>query len=41
MKMRSLPKWLWWLAIPIGLILVVVLAASILDEPLRPYAEAH
>ena len=39
MKMPSLPKWLWWLAIPIGLILVLVLAASLLDEPLRSYAE--
>ena len=39
MKMSSRPKWLRWMAIPIALLVVIVMAASILDEPLRGYAE--
>ena len=39
MKKSSLPKWLWWVAIPLALLLVIVIAASFLDEPLRGYAE--
>jgi lipopolysaccharide export LptBFGC system permease protein LptF len=40
MTMPSLPKWLWWLAIPVvALLLVIVIAAFFLDEPLRAYAE--
>ena len=39
MNRSSRPKWFWWVAIPIALLLVIVLAASLLDEPLRRYAE--
>ena len=39
MKMPSMPKWLWWVGIPIALLVVIVVAASLLDEPLRAYAE--
>jgi hypothetical protein len=34
-----MPKWLWWVAIPIAFLVVIVIAASFLDEPLRAYAE--
>ena len=39
MKAPSMPKWLWWVAIPVAVLLVIVIAASFLDEPLRAYAE--
>src|SRR5918993_3582026 len=39
MKMPSMPKWLWWVAIPIAFLVIIVIAASVLDEPLRAYAE--
>jgi len=39
MKMPSLPKWLWWFAVPIGLVLVILIVVAFLDEPLRAYAE--
>ena len=39
MTMPAMPKWLWWVAIPVAILLVIVIAASILDEPLRAYAE--
>jgi hypothetical protein len=32
-------KWIWWLAIPLGLFVIVVIAVSFIDEPLRAYAE--
>ena len=35
MKSRSIPKWLCWVALPLGILLVIVIAASFLDEPLR------
>ncbi len=34
-----MPKWLRWVAIPIGFILVIALVVSFIDEPLRTYAE--
>ena len=39
MKLPAFPKWLWWLAIPIGLILIILIVVAFLDEPLRAYAE--
>ncbi|MGC3975065.1 MAG: DUF748 domain-containing protein [Nitrospira sp.] len=39
MRMPSRPKWLWWVAALVGFMLVIVTAASLLDEPLRAYAE--
>src|SRR3989337_2702847 len=39
MTMPSMPKWLWWVAIPLAFLVVIVIAASFLDEPLRAYAE--
>jgi Domain of Unknown Function (DUF748) len=39
MTRPSLPKWAWWVAIPVVVLLVIVIAASFLDEPLRAYAE--
>lgn len=38
MKM-SMPKWLWWVAVPVAILLIIVIAATFLDEPLRAYAE--
>lgn len=34
-----MPKWLHWISIPIGLLLVIAFALSFIDEPLRTYAE--
>ena len=34
-----MPKWLCWVTIPLGILMVIVIAASFLDEPLRGYAE--
>lgn len=34
-----MPKWLRWIFIPIGLLLVFAFALSLIDEPLRTYAE--
>ncbi|MEP7153444.1 MAG: DUF748 domain-containing protein [Nitrospira sp.] len=39
MKPPFIPKWIWWVAVPITFLLVIVIAASFLDEPLRAYAE--
>lgn len=39
MKASSLPKWVWWMAIPLGILVIIVIAISFLDEPLRAYAE--
>ncbi|UVT20328.1 MAG: DUF748 domain-containing protein [Nitrospira sp.] len=39
MNSISLPTWLRWLAIPLGLLVFVVVAISFIDEPLRAYAE--
>lgn len=34
-----MPKWFWWAAGPLALLLVIVVAVSFIDEPLRVYAE--
>ncbi|MCC2642227.1 MAG: uncharacterized protein K0S45_2640 [Nitrospira sp.] len=39
MKIPSLPRWAWWVAVPVGLLLIIVIALSFIDEPLRAYAE--
>lgn len=39
MKISSLPKWLRWLAIPLGVLLIIAVGVSLIDEPLRAYAE--
>lgn len=39
MNVRSIPTWLWWMAAPLSLLLVIVIALSFIDEPLRTYAE--
>ena len=39
MNVPSIPKWLWWLAVPLGVLLVIAVAVLFIDEPLRAYAE--
>ena len=39
MNVRSMPTWLWWVAVPLGILLVIAVALSFIDEPLRAYAE--
>ena len=34
-----MPKWLWWVAILLSLLLVIAIALTFIDEPLRAYAE--
>ncbi|MGZ8405944.1 MAG: DUF748 domain-containing protein [Nitrospira sp.] len=34
-----MPKWLRWIVIPLGLLLVIALTLSLVDEPLRTYTE--
>ena len=39
MSISSIPKWLWWVAVPLALLIVMAAALSFVDEPLRAYAE--
>ncbi|CUS37448.1 conserved exported hypothetical protein [Candidatus Nitrospira nitrificans] len=39
MKISSMPKWLWWVAVPLALVIMMTVALSFIDEPLRAYAE--
>jgi hypothetical protein len=39
MNIRSLPTWLWWVAIPLGVLSVIAIGLIFIDEPLRAYAE--
>ena len=32
-------KWSWWVVVPLALLVLVVVAVSFIDEPLRVYAE--
>lgn len=34
-----MPTWLWWVTVPLGVVLVLVVGLSFIDEPLRAYAE--
>jgi hypothetical protein len=39
MSKASIPRWAWWAAIPCGLLLIIIIGLSFIDEPLRAYAE--
>ncbi len=39
MNISSIPKWLWWVAVPLALVLLLTGVLSFIDEPLRAYAE--
>lgn len=39
MNISSVPKWFWWTALPLLFLGVIVVALSLIDEPLRAYAE--
>ncbi len=39
MNVLSMPKWFWWTALPLLFLGVIVVALSLIDEPLRAYAE--
>src|SRR3712207_241572 len=39
MSKASIPRWAWWGAIPCGLLLIIIVGLSFIDEPLRAYAE--
>ena len=39
MNVTSMPRRLWWIIVPLGLVLVLIIVVAFLDEPLRAYAE--
>lgn len=39
MNVTSMPKLVWWVAAPLGVLLVITIALTFSDEPLRAYAE--
>lgn len=39
MNVPSMPRGFWWILVPVTLVLVIAIAFSFLEEPLRAYAE--
>jgi hypothetical protein len=39
MNVPFMPRGFWWILVPVSLVLVIAIAFSFLDEPLRAYAE--